>query len=75
MKAVAETLHDGDIDVRFFTDERKGKKKGIRLTEDLFKLSEQYQYRNLPAEVEARWRSIQRTTSMSWSEAATHCGK
>jgi len=68
-------VHDGNINVRFFTDERKGKEKGIRLTENLFKLSEQYQYRNLPTEVEARWRSIQRTTSMSWSEAATHYGK
>ena len=52
-------VHDGDIDVRFFTDERKGKEKGIRLTEDLFKLSEQYQYRNLPTEIEARWRLVE----------------
>lgn len=32
---------------------------GIRsgwLTDDLFKLTEQNQYRNLPTEIEARWR-------------------
>ena len=52
-------VHNGDISVRFFTDERKGKEKGIRLTEDLFKLSGQYQYRNLPTEVEARWRLVE----------------
>lgn len=52
-------LHDGEIGVRFYTDERKGKEKGIRLTEDLFKLAEQFQYRNLPTEVEARWRLVE----------------
>jgi 5-methylcytosine-specific restriction endonuclease McrA len=52
-------VHDGDIAVRFFYDERKDKTKGIRLTDDLFKLSEQYQYRNLPREVEARWRLVE----------------
>jgi 5-methylcytosine-specific restriction endonuclease McrA len=52
-------VHDGDIDVRFFTDERKGKEKGIRLTQELFKLTEQFQYRNLPTEIEARWRLVE----------------
>jgi len=52
-------VHDGDIDVRFFTDERKNAEKGIRLTLDLFKLRQQYQYRNLPTEVEARWRLVE----------------
>lgn len=52
-------VHDGDIDVRFFIDERKGKEKGIRLTQSLFKLTEQFQYRNLPTEVEARWRLVE----------------
>ena len=52
-------VHDGDIAVRFFHDERKDKTKGIRLTDDLFRLSEQYQFQNLPSEVEARWRLVE----------------
>ena len=30
-----------------------------RLTDDLFRLNEKYQYRNLPNEVEARWRLVE----------------
>ena len=52
-------VHNGEIPVRFFHDERKDKTKGIRLTDDLFKLAEKYQYRNLPSEVEARWRLVE----------------
>jgi len=52
-------VHDGDIAVKFFTDKRNGSDNGIRLTQDLFKLREQYQYRNLPTEVEARWRLVE----------------
>ena len=52
-------VHDGDIAVRFFTDERNGSEKGIRLTDDLFRLTEKIQYRNLPTEVEARWRLVE----------------
>jgi hypothetical protein len=52
-------VHDGEIGVRFFTDERKGSEKGIRLTQDLFQLTEHFQYRNLPAEIEARWRLVE----------------
>jgi hypothetical protein len=52
-------VHDGEIPVRFFHDERKDNTKGIRLSDDLFKLTEQYQYRNLPSEVEARWRLVE----------------
>lgn len=52
-------VHDGEIGVRFFTDERKGAKKSIRLTDDLMRLTEEFQYRNLPTEVEARWRLVE----------------
>lgn len=52
-------VHDGAISVRFFHDERKDRTKGIRLADDLFKLTEHYQYRNLPSEVEARWRLVE----------------
>jgi len=56
-------VHDGEIGVRFFTDERKGKEKGVRLTDYFFRLTEQYQYRNLPTEVEARWRLVETADS------------
>jgi hypothetical protein len=50
---------NGEIGVRFFTDERGGPKKGVRLTDDFMRLTEQYQHRNLPYEVEARWRLVE----------------
>jgi hypothetical protein len=49
----------GDIAVRFFRDERASSPKGIRLTDEAFRLAELYQHRNLPAEVEARWRLVE----------------
>lgn len=52
-------VHDGEIAVRFFSDERTGREKGIRLTDDLFRLTEQFQSRNLPSEIEARWRLVE----------------
>jgi len=52
-------VHDRETDVRFFTDERQGREKGIRLTQDLLRLTEQTQYQNLPTEVEARWRLVE----------------
>ena len=44
--------------VRFFADERDSN-RGISLTDDLHRLRDHYQYRNLPAEVEARWRLVE----------------
>lgn len=52
-------VHQGEVGVRFFTDERAGREKGIRLTQDLFRLAEDFQYQNLPAEIEARWRLVE----------------
>ncbi len=49
----------GDVGVRFFQDERGGRQKGIRLTQDLLRLLDQYQAQNLPQEVEARWRLVE----------------
>ena len=37
----------------------KGQEKGIRLTQKPFKLTEQFQYRNLRTEIEARWRLVE----------------
>lgn len=52
-------VHDGEIGVRFFTDERAGKERGIRLTDNVFRLTETIQFDNLPAEIEARWRLVE----------------
>jgi len=52
-------VNTGEVGVRFFIDERRGPEKGIRLAQDLFSLSEQFQYQNLPGEVEARWRLVE----------------
>jgi hypothetical protein len=52
-------VHDGEVGVRFFTDERRGNEKGIRLTQDLFQLVGRFQYQNLPSEIEARWRLVE----------------
>jgi 5-methylcytosine-specific restriction endonuclease McrA len=60
---------NGDIGVRFFTDERAGG-GGIRLTDDLFRLAGSYQHRNLPAEVEARWRLVETAWELSLPTSA-----
>src|SRR5262249_21876342 len=49
----------GEAGVRFYTDERHTPGKGIRLTDEVFRLTELYQHRNLPFEVEARWRLVE----------------
>jgi 5-methylcytosine-specific restriction endonuclease McrA len=52
-------VNGAEIPTRFFVDERTGQKKGIRVTDELRRLGEAFQYRNLPAEVEARWRLVE----------------
>jgi hypothetical protein len=52
-------VNRGEIPVRFYTDERNSRTKGIRLTDNLLRLLEEYQYQNLPHEVEARWRLVE----------------
>ena len=44
-------VHDGDIAVQFFTDEKIGTEKGIWITDDLFRLTEKIHDRNIPTEV------------------------
>lgn len=58
-------VHDGEVGVRFFTDERRGAEKGIRLTQDLFKLKDCFQYQNLSSEIEARWRLVETAWELS----------
>jgi hypothetical protein len=55
----------GPIPVRFFEDERDTAANGIRLTDDLFRLTESIQHRNLPHEVEARWRLVETAWELS----------
>lgn len=52
-------VNRGELPVRFFTDERRSSNKGIALTDNLLEVVERYQYRNLPHEVEARWRLVE----------------
>lgn len=53
----------GDTPRRFFLDERK-QRKGILLTDDLFILSQSFQFNNLPSEIEARWRLVETAWSL-----------
>ena len=52
-------VNRAEIPLRFFTDERNGSRPGIRLTDELFRLSEEAQFQNLPHETEARWRLVE----------------
>tara|TARA_B100001123_G_C15250507_1_gene1002584 strand:- start:248 stop:1267 length:1020 start_codon:yes stop_codon:yes gene_type:complete len=52
-------VNNAEIPHRFFTDERDGSRKGIRLTDNLFKLSELQTAESLTPEVEARWRLVE----------------
>ena len=52
-------VHDGDVPKRFFMDERSGSTKGIRLTTNLYQMADQFQFQNLLAEAEARWRLVE----------------
>ncbi len=51
-------VHGQEVGVRFFLDERK-KYGGIRLTDNFFTLGEAFQFKNLQAETEARWRLVE----------------
>ncbi len=51
-------VHNEEVPTRFFMDERKTK-GGIILTDEFFKLGEQFQYNSLPEETEARWRLVE----------------
>ncbi|EMM0378310.1 HNH endonuclease [Pluralibacter gergoviae] len=51
-------VNRAEIDRRFFIDERKVN-KGIRLTEDFYRLTERRQFDNLIHETDARWRLVE----------------
>jgi hypothetical protein len=55
-------VNGAEIPTRFFQDERKGiaaSAKGIRLTDELFRLKNMFQSVNLPHEVESRWQLVE----------------
>ncbi len=52
-------VHDGEVGVRFFEDERTKETKGIRLTDQVFKLGELAPIGDLSSEIEGRWRLVE----------------
>lgn len=58
-------VNQDEVGVRFFTDDRKGRVKGISVTDELLALKETYQWHNLPEEVEARWRLVETAWSLN----------
>lgn len=59
-------VNQGEIDKRFFIDERKSH-KGIRLTENFYRLGESQQYQNLSFETDARWSLVEQAWAMNIS--------
>lgn len=51
-------VNTGEIAKRFFIDERKTN-RGIRITENFFKLAENKQFKSFENETEARWRLVE----------------
>ncbi len=51
-------VHNEELPLRFFIDERKTK-GGIILTDEFFQLGESFQYQNLTDETESRWRLVE----------------
>ena len=59
-------VNQREITTRFFADERRSR-GGIALTDELLILKDDFQYRNLPSEVEARWRLVGTAWSLNLS--------
>lgn len=60
------TVNQAPIDKRFFLDERKTH-KGIRLTDNFYRLTERQQYQNLMQETDARWKLVEQGWEMGVS--------
>jgi len=56
-------VNNGEIDKRFFIDERKGN-GGIRITDNFFELAELEQFTNFEYETEARWKLVEQGWKM-----------
>lgn len=59
-------VNQGEIEKRFFIDERKTH-KGIRLTSHFYQLTEREQYQNLMFETDARWNLVEQGWAMGVS--------
>lgn len=59
-------VNQGEIEKRFFIDERKTH-KGIRLTTHFHQLTERQQYQNLMFETDARWKLVEQAWAMGVS--------
>lgn len=57
-------VNQGEIQQRFFIDDRSSR-KGITLTDELLTLAKTTQASNLPIEVEARWRLVETAWSLA----------
>jgi 5-methylcytosine-specific restriction endonuclease McrA len=62
------TVNSGEINQRFFIDERKSN-KGIRITDNFFKLAENEQFKSFEHETEARWRLVEEGWEMGMSRS------
>lgn len=58
-------VNQDEIAVRFFESEKRGKTKGIIITDDLFKLKATTQAANFNQEVESRWRLVETAWSIN----------
>jgi len=61
-------VNQKNISVRFFVDDRRDK-KGITITDNLFKLKELFQFQNLSQETEARWKLVETAWSLNMNPA------
>lgn len=57
-------LPSGEMDVQFYMKEVQGKKLGIRLTDELYRLEESHELENMTAEIEGRWNLVE----SAWTE-------
>lgn len=61
-------VNSGEIAKRFFIDERRSN-KGIRITDNFFKLAENDQFKSFEHETEARWRLVEEGWKMGVSRS------
>ena len=64
-------VNNDEINQRFFIDERKTN-KGIRITENFFKLAENEQFKSFKHETEARWRLVEEGWKMGIAKSLIH---
>ena len=60
-------VNSKEIDKRFFIDERR-ESGGIRITDDFYRLSDEYNFDDLNLETEARWRLVETGWSLGISK-------